>query len=501
MTTASTRSNLVANLAGRGIALVSTLAFLPAYLRLLGPDAYGLVGFFTALLGVLTLTDVGLSATLSRELARLSELRDVSRMRDTVRTLELAYAGIVIAVLMLLLLGAEYVGSEWVQRDPSKASDTVRAVRLMSVAAALQLGSSIYQGSLVGLQRHVRLNVVLSTSALLRGTLTTAVLAFRSPTADAFFLTHIAVAAATLLWIRRGTWAALGLAGHRPSFQRSVILSAWRYASGMMAMTLTGTVLMQSDKLVLSRLLPLDVFGYYTIAWTVAQLPLSLLSTPIQNTFFPRLTQLVARHDVAGLAALYHFSCQAMAAIVMPVAAVAAAFPEELLAIWIGAGEAARVSAEPLQILIVGSALAALTAIPYAAQLAHGWTRPQVILNTIAVAAFLPGLILLVAGMGMRGAGLAWTLLNVAYLCFIYFYVHRRILVGEGRRWLSYAVVLPIAVSFGCVFALRQVMTIPDDPVARIGWIAACWLATQTLVAASSPLLRHRLLGLSVAAR
>ncbi len=44
----TTRNNVLANLAGRSCTAVLSLLFVPVYLRLLGVEAYGLVGLFAA---------------------------------------------------------------------------------------------------------------------------------------------------------------------------------------------------------------------------------------------------------------------------------------------------------------------------------------------------------------------------------------------------------------------------------------------------------------------
>lgn len=487
------RVNLAANLMGRVVALLATFAFVPAYLRLLGPEAFGLVGFYTALVSILALTDVGLSATLSRELARLSALGDIAHVRDTLRTLEIVYGVIVLATFLSLYVAAPYIATEWIQTSQGAADSNIRALRLMSIAAALQLGGSIYQGSLVGLQRHIRLNVVLGTSAALRGAFTIAYLVLVSNTAEAFFGCQVVVSLLTLLWVRTATWSAINHSVHAARFRHSILTAAWRYASGMLVMTLTGTALMQSDKFVLSRLLPIEVFGFYTLAWTLAQIPLSLFSTPIQNTFFPRMTQLVAARDEAGLTKLYHTASQIMALAVIPAGAVIATFPEGVLNLWLGPGVAPSTAPGVLRILVVGSTLSALTAIPYSAQLAHGWTRIPVLLNVAAVAVFVPLLTVLARSLGMRGAGFAWLLLNVAYIVFIATFMHRRILVGNGLKWSWYSVGAPFAIAFGTTAALASIIRLPLGRAPLAAHVFLIWVAAQLATTIGSPFVRSRL--------
>jgi O-antigen/teichoic acid export membrane protein len=47
------RRNIVANMIGRAWGVLSVYLFIPLYLKFLGIEAFGLVGFYSTLLGVL----------------------------------------------------------------------------------------------------------------------------------------------------------------------------------------------------------------------------------------------------------------------------------------------------------------------------------------------------------------------------------------------------------------------------------------------------------------
>jgi O-antigen/teichoic acid export membrane protein len=64
--------NILANVAGAGLAMAVFLVVVPIYLRLLGAEAYGLIGLFTTVMVASTVLDLGLGATLNREVARLT---------------------------------------------------------------------------------------------------------------------------------------------------------------------------------------------------------------------------------------------------------------------------------------------------------------------------------------------------------------------------------------------------------------------------------------------
>src|SRR5204862_2105772 len=92
------------NFAGVGWSALVQIACVPLYLRFLGIEAYGLVGFYLMLQAILQVLDFGLSPTMNREMARYSvQPEKAAEVRDLVRTLEACYwlIGIAIGAVML----------------------------------------------------------------------------------------------------------------------------------------------------------------------------------------------------------------------------------------------------------------------------------------------------------------------------------------------------------------------------------------------------------------
>jgi O-antigen/teichoic acid export membrane protein len=89
MKESSVKKNIVANFAGKAWASIMSLVFIPLYIKFMGIEAYGLIGIFVSLIAILAILDMGLSSTLSRELARLSTSEDTAQeSKDLVRTME-----------------------------------------------------------------------------------------------------------------------------------------------------------------------------------------------------------------------------------------------------------------------------------------------------------------------------------------------------------------------------------------------------------------------------
>ena len=62
--------NIIANYLGKLWGFASIFIFVRFYIDILGVESYAIINFYTVILGLLIFADAGLTATLTRELAR-----------------------------------------------------------------------------------------------------------------------------------------------------------------------------------------------------------------------------------------------------------------------------------------------------------------------------------------------------------------------------------------------------------------------------------------------
>ena len=109
------KRNIVANFGGKAWSALVSLVAVPIYLSFLGTEAYGLVGIYASMTGVLTVLDLGLSTVLSREMARLAGAENATQSRRRItRALELAYWAVAIMIGVGIWGLAPFLASRWV---------------------------------------------------------------------------------------------------------------------------------------------------------------------------------------------------------------------------------------------------------------------------------------------------------------------------------------------------------------------------------------------------
>ena len=486
------RQNILANIIARGWGVISVYLFVPLYLKFLGIEAYGLVGFYSTLLSVLAFADMGFTATLNREMARLSVRRDsATEMRDLLRTYESTYlcTSSVLAVIVWAL--APVIAGYWLRSKVLQPHEMAAAIRLMGVAIAFQLPSGLYIGGLMGLQRQVRANSVQIVWGVFRGFGAALVLWFFSPTIFAFALWQLISNAAYCLVARLSLWHALPSSPgqSQPLFRWQVFRNTWRYAAGMAGMAVVSTLLTQTDKLAVSKMLSLEMLGYYTIAGALASVPL-MLASPIASAVFPRLTGLVTSEDSNGLTRLYHRACALVAVGTIPAGITVALYAGDLIRAWTDSATIAQRAGPVASLLLGGQLMQAILVVPFYLALAHGNVSLNLKIGIASIVLITPALIFLIIKYGIVGAGFSWLVMNLCTLPPYVYFLHRRFLPGELQKWVLRDVLRPLLAALPTILLARLFLPVPSSRLLTLGQIGLVWGMSALAAACTIPELR-----------
>jgi O-antigen/teichoic acid export membrane protein len=486
------RLNIVANVISRGWTIISAYLFVPLYLRFLGIEAYGLVGFYSTLVAVLAFADLGFTATLNREMARLAVRKDGTReMGDLLRTYEALYLGISGIVAAALWASSPFIAQHWLQFKTLTLSEVTFALRLMGLAIAFHLPAGLYTGGLMGLQRQVLasgLQIMWSMSRAVGGVL---VLWLCSPTIIAFSTWQVVSNLLCCLIIRAYLWRVIRQTGGETEWRFSwpMLHKTWRYAIGMTGMAMIAALLTQADKAAVSKMLTLDLFGYYTIASALAYAPIAL-AAPVAVAIFPRMAGLAAVENRVELSRVYHRACALVVAGAGSGGLTIAAYAPEFIRAWTGSSATAQRAGLAASLLVIGQLIQVVMILPSYLPLVYGQVRMNLKLGIASFVLVLPLLILLIGKYGITGAATAWLIMNMSVVLPYTYVVHRRFLRGEFAKWALNDVGLP---SLGAVVGLalcRWLIPVPSSRLLTLGLIGLVWAISATAAACISPELR-----------
>lgn len=489
----SLRLNLVAGVGAAVWNAAIAIAVLPLYLRYLGPDGWGAVGFFMTVQGWLSVVDAGLSPAFNREFARLrAGLAKGSdgNAANVLRSAEWMYLAGGAIVASGLAASSEWIADAWLRTESLPPVAVSSALQWLGVAIALQWLGSLYRQVLLGLQKQVVPSLLGVLASTARALVTVGALAWIAPTLQVFVAVQLGAAALEALGLRsylsrsapelaNGRWSAAALHPLRS------------FVGGVAVLSLLSTLLTQGDKLLLSALLPLSEFGLLMLAATVAG-ALGLASSPVYLLAYPRLSALTGRGDERAFATEYARWSAWMAVLVLPPASVLAFFAEDVLSLWTGNPQIAAQAAPLLALWTLGAALNALLHVPHAAQLASGWTRLSTTLNGLVLVCLVPLTLWLVPSRGAQAAGWIWVGVNLLHVFLGVSLMHRRILAGQARQWYVHSLLVPAAAAATPVAAAAYLLRLTGT-LTGFGLVACVVLllaASAACTMASAPAAR-----------
>lgn len=433
-------TNVAANLAGNLLNRLIPLILVPVQLRILGEEAFGLLGFFAALTAIFAFVDLGLAITANREIARarveIVKQSEGLNILDLVRTFETVYwiAGAVVGAIVLY--GSEWFAKEWIVA-PQLAPTTIHfSIAIMGLIFAVRWPISLYRGILQGLECQLELNLFCAIFSIISGIGSLLVLLIWSDIRSLFLWQFFAGIIEICGYIRL-TWhsARHNTEQRQGRFRWHILKNVWRYALGVNIMTIIGVTLGQGDRLVISNIMTINNLGYFTVAVSVASL-LGIVTGAIIPATTPRFVTYLSNGNINSVIKMYHSQTRLIAFTTTGIAYAIAAFSYQILLLWTQAPDFAEKAALTLSLVSLGAPLEAVSNTPNQVSLANGITSLSIRVRTLSGIIQLVGALLLVPLIGIEGAGFGWLLSRLAMYLAWPLILRHHLLKREQVGWL-----------------------------------------------------------------
>ena len=337
------KHNIIANYASQLYVTAVGIVMVPLYISYMGAEAYGLVGFFAMLQAWFNLLDMGLTPTMARESARFhGGAMSLLEYRRLARALEGVFAAVALLGGVLLFALAQPITEHWLKASHLPPQEIVIALRLIALTIALRWMCGLYRGVITGAEKLVWLSSFSASIATGRFVLVLPVLIWLSATPLAFFSFQLAIAVLELAGLAFMAYRLLPRipAGQRIHWQWAPLKPVLKFSLSIAFTSSVWIMVTQTDKLVLSSILPLADYGYFTVAVLVAS-GIMMISGPISSAIMPRMTRLQAEGQDAQLIAVYRQATQLVVVLALPVALVLIFFAHKVQ--WACTGDAALV--------------------------------------------------------------------------------------------------------------------------------------------------------------
>jgi O-antigen/teichoic acid export membrane protein len=470
-----------------------SLAAIPIYVSRMGIEAYGLIGFFITSQAVLQILDLGLASAVNREVARGTALGDLAPLRTLLATLARVYWLVAVAIAAVFAAAAPAIAATWLNASRLASEDIVQSLTLMGLLIGLRWPISVYQNTLIGAQRLVSASLLTAAMSTLSVAASIAAVTSLSPRPQSVFAAQAAATIVHLALASAFAWRALGgPQGAMVDFR--YIRRLWRFSAGMSGVILTGIALTQLDKVLLSKLLPLDAFGEYMLAASVVG-GLSVLVAPLFSIIYPEFSALIAHRRRDRLVAQYHRDTRLFAIVFLPIVMALGLYAHDLVWLWIGRPDTAAAVASTVALLCIGSAINGIMFFPYSLQLAHGLSWIPFAINLALLSIAAPLIVVLATSYGGPGGATAWAIVEVLYLVVGTFITHRYIDAGSASSWACKSLAAPLVITTVMALSMHPVIVLtPAGSLARVVAVACSAAISSAMCALCLPDVRSRLM-------
>jgi O-antigen/teichoic acid export membrane protein len=289
------RRNLVANLLGQGWSALLNLGAVPIYLKLLGVESFGLIGFSAVVLVLASLMDGGMATTLNRTMVHYRAGKaEAQSTFDSLRSAEIAIWSVASAAAFAFVMLSPTLAERLLDANGLTATTVSRALALSIAIALMRVTEGIYRAALLGLDRPIAVNTLSALGATARVLGPLPIILYAHGGVLAYFWTQLATSAISLLAFASLTHLDLeGSTFGRGRFDFGALRDLFGFAGAAFAISSLVALVNQTDKLLVARLTSLESFGYYSAAATVAT-GIYQLVLPTFQSFYPKLSLLHA---------------------------------------------------------------------------------------------------------------------------------------------------------------------------------------------------------------
>ena len=471
--------NIVANFIGRFWSILSNFLFIPLYIHYLGFESYSVISFTLVVAGLMAILDGGLTATLSREFARKDTEPD--EKVNIFKTLESIYLIVTVVVICMVFCFSEIFATKWLNNVTFGPDKLSLFFKIISFDIGFQLLLRFYMGGLLGLEKQVTANIFQMFWGIIRNGVVVVVILF-IPRLDVFFLWQTISTLIFVLFFRLSLSKSLTgsfFTSLNFGIDKFVINKIWKFAGGMMLISLVAALNTQMDKLAISKLLPIESLGYYSLAVSLAT-GLVVVVNPISTALLPRFTSLYTIGKKNAAVKLFEKSNIYIAILLFPLFIAMTIFPEELIWIWTGSSQIAEKTNYLLPLIAFAYTMLAFQILPYTIAIANGYTKLNNIMGIISLFVTLPGYWLIVRYKGDIGVAAVFALVQF-FTTFIYMYIINKKYLGSTKNYWGYLKLygLEFITTVIIVFLFSLIMP-PFVHISRV--LSLLWIGVAILI-------------------
>lgn len=491
------KHNILSNYCSHFYATLIGITIIPLYFHYLGAAAFGLTSIYVVLQSWLSLLNLGLTPALSREVTCCRDQQSgLLAIRQLLRSVEIIF----LLTGLLIVLGVAYC-SHWITHDWLKVQDltfseVTHCIIIMGVMVSLRLFSDLYRAGISGMEQQVWLNSINVIISTLRYVGAYVLLRWVTRTPSHFFEYQLLVAIFEPILLGKKfykmiSWKTNSFLWFKISW--GLLKKVLPFACSLFYTAILWIFISQLDKLILSHVLPLKIYGYFALVSVISGGILQF-SMPIHVALLPRMTYLVSQGKQEEMLSLYRHATQIVSIIIFSITGIIAIFGADVVYIWTGNRAAANWAGPILFWYATGNGFFAVSSFQFYLQFVMGNTKLQVLSDTVFTLLSFPLVIFFAYRYGAEGTAFTWFIMRSALFFIVAPIVHQKYARGMHYKWLTEDI-FPIFLIISIVLLCIKEIPIHFELISRdMGFIIlGCCVLFTALAGASASTTCHYL--------
>jgi O-antigen/teichoic acid export membrane protein len=408
------------NLAGFLVPAVAAFASTPWLFRALGAERFGLLSIAWAVLGMVSVFDLGIGRASTRWIADLRASDDSAAVASASATA--LFVSAVLAAAVTVGLGLMVAAGFGLTVSAALADEARRANYLLAAGLGVSVYGSALRGALEGFSDFRAVNVVKIPSGV-AGFVLPCVAALVSPDLSiavaalvaSRFAANVAMARRLRHWTS-SRWADVDL---------RTCASLMGYGGWITVSSVLGPLIVYADRFVIGSLISAAAVAYFSVPADALSRVL-IVPVSIASATFPAIVSERAR--AGNVRQIVGLTTKSIAVMVIPPTIVAAMAAHGILELWMGPRFADE-STGVFRVLAAGFCLNALAQVPFLALQAVGAARSTALWHLVQLVPYLAALAAATHAFGILGTAWVWTARATVDLGGMWFLLHARLRV------------------------------------------------------------------------
>lgn len=306
----SVKANVISNYIGQITIAILNFIFIPTYIKYIGVEAYGLVGMFAVLQIALNAIDGSIIPLISREMScYLGGTKPLDSLRNLLRTSEILCLAIGFIFSIIVFISSDFLASQWFIVEKLPIELVSDAIKIAIFVVALRAMEDLYKGVLTGLQKQVTQNIIAIICAIFRFVGVIYALEYFEASIKTFYYWQLLSSILTTFVYIVFSYINIPEMLSKSKFSIDEIKNNLGFSLGSLFYALTVFISTQTDKIIISKLIPLTEVGYYTLSFSITNV-LVMIANPVTLAFYPKIVTLRSQEQEELAKNNFHLCCQ-----------------------------------------------------------------------------------------------------------------------------------------------------------------------------------------------